>query len=133
MTSKGKVAAQKLTKAHILLKADQSEGQSAWSDKKISEALQVSRPTIERVRKTFVEDGIETTLNRKKHCRCGHQKFDGEKEAHLIALACSEPPPFDIRWTAQLLADKMVELNHFVHISDETVRLVLKKTNLSLG
>jgi len=89
LISKGKVAAQKLTKAHILLKADQSEGQSAWSDKQISEALQVSCATIERVRKTFVEEGMELTLNRKKPSRCGNQKFDGEKEAHLMALACS--------------------------------------------
>jgi len=58
---------------------------------------------------------------------CGHQKFDGEKEAHLIALACSSPPKGEAKWTAQLLADKMVELNHFESISDETIRQVLKK------
>jgi len=132
LISKGKVAAQKLTKAHILLKADQSEGQSSWSDQKISEAFQVSCAT-KAVRKTFVEEGMKSTRNRKKHSRCGYQKFDGETEANLIAMAGSEPPPGVVKWTAQLLADKMIELNHFIRISDETVRLVLKKTNLNLG
>jgi hypothetical protein len=127
LISKGKVAAQKLTKAHILLKSDQSEGQSTWTDQQISDAIFVRCATIERVRKTFVEAGMESTLSRKKHSCCGYQKFDGEKEAHLIALACSEPPPGEVRWTAQLLADKMVELNHFESISFDPVRLVLKK------
>jgi len=69
-------------------------------------------------------------LVRKKRSRCGYQKFDGEKEAHLIALACSSPPLGEAKWTTQLLADKMVELNHFESISDETIRQVLKKNEL---
>jgi hypothetical protein len=128
LISKGKIAAKKLSHAHILLKADQSED-PIWSDQRISEALNVSIPTIERVRKTFVEEGLELALNRKRHSRCGHQKFDGEKEAHLIALACSSPPDGTVKWTARLLADKMVELNYFESVSDETIRQVLKKTN----
>ena len=129
LIKKGKMAAQKLTKVHILLNADCSEKRTARSDQEISDTLNVSCATIERVRKTFVEEGLDAALNRKKRSRCGYQKFDGEKEAHLIALACSEPPPGELRWTAKLLADKLVELNHFESLSDETVRLVLKKTN----
>ena len=129
LITNGKAAAKKLTHARILLKADQSDGQSAWSDQQISEALNVSCATIERVRKAFVEDGMDIALNRKKYSRCRPRKFDGEKEAYLVALACSEPPAGTVRWTTQLLADKMVELNHFDHISDEAVRRVLKKTN----
>lgn len=134
LVKNGKAAAKKLTHARILLNADQSEGKTAWPDQKISEALQVSCATIERVRKAFVEEGMEASLNRKKYSCCAHnKKFDGEKEAHLIALACSSPPPGKLRWTTQLLADKMVELNHFESLSDEAVRRVLKKTNLNLG
>lgn len=129
LISKGKTAAQKLTKAHILLNADCNEKQSAHSDQEISDTLNISGATIERVRKTFVEAGLDASLNRKKREQSGYQKFDGEKEAHLMALACSEPPSGELRWTAKLLADKLVELNHFENISDETVRLVLKKTN----
>ena len=132
LISKGKIAAKKLSHAHILLKADLRCGQ-IWSDKKISEALNVSIPTIERVRKTFVEEGLESALNRKKHSRCGHQKFDGEKEAHLIALACSSPPDGIVSFPAKLLADKMVELNHFGSVSFDPIRQVLKKTNLNPG
>ncbi len=95
----------------------------------MSDTLHVSCATIERVRQTFVEEGLNVALNRKKRSRCGYQKFDGEKEAHLIARACSEPPPGELRWMAKWLADKLIELNHFENISDETVRLVLKKTN----
>ena len=133
LISKGKAAARKLTRARILLKADQSQGEPAWSDQQISEALNVDRSTVERTRKAFVEESMQAALSRKRRCRPGNQKFDGQKEAHLIAIACSPAPQGRERWTLQLLADKMVQLNHFESISYEAVRQVLKKTNLSLG
>jgi len=129
LISKGKASARKLTHARILLQADQSDEGPAWSDQCISEAMHVSILTIERVRKTFVEQGLETALNRKKHSRSRSKKIDGEKEAYLIALACSSPPEGRTRWTLQLLADKMVELNYLDSVTNETIRKTLKKTN----
>jgi hypothetical protein len=89
--------------------------------------------TVERTRQAFVEHGMDAALNRKKRATPGNQKFDGEKEAHLIAVACSTPPKGQKRWTLQLLADKMVELEHFESITSETIRQHLKKMNLNLG
>jgi transposase len=129
LISKGKAAARKLTHAHILLKADQSENCPAWKDRRISEAFNVSIATVERVRKSFVEEGPVAAINHKKPCRTRPVKFDGEKEAHLIALACSQPPDGHAERTLRLLADKMVGLNHFESLSYETVRQVLKKMN----
>ena len=127
LISKGKGAARKLTHARILLKADQSKSGPAWDDKHISESFDVSVATVERVRKCFVEESTEAALNHKKPCRTRRVKFDGEKEAHLIALACSQPAEGHANWTLRLLADKMIELNHFESLSHETVRQVLKK------
>jgi hypothetical protein len=131
--SKGKAAAHKLTRARILLQADQGPQGPAWSDEQMQQALHVGRMTVERTRKAFVEQGIEAALSRKQRSIPGNQKFDGAKEAHLIAVACSTPPKGQKRWTLQLLADKMIELEHFASISSETIRQHLKKTNLSLG
>ena len=133
LTAKGKGSAQKLKHAYLLLKADQSENGPGWDDKKISESFNVSIPTIERIRKSFVQESLESALHRQVHCRHKPSKFDGEKEAQLIALACSTPPDGQIRWTLRLLADKMVELNHFDEISYETVRQVLKKRTQALA
>lgn len=133
LISVGKAAARKLTHARILLKADESPGQPAWTDQQLSEAFNVSRPTVERVRKTCVEEGLEAALNHKKPSRTRPPKLDGEKEAKLIALACSSPPEGRESWTMQLLADKLVELHLVESISDETVRVRLKKTNSSPG
>lgn len=133
LISKGKAAARKLTHAHILLKADRSENGPAWEDRLICESFNVSAATVERVRKIFVEEGIEAALCHKKPCRTRSVKFDGEKEAHLIALACSQPPDGFNAWTLRLPADKMVELNHFESLSHETVRQTLKKTKLNRG
>jgi hypothetical protein len=88
---------------------------------------------VERPRQTFVEVGLEAALQRKKRVRPGNQKFDGSKEAHLIAVACSTPPAGQKRWTLHLLADQMIALHHFDSISPETIRQHLKKTNLNLG
>jgi hypothetical protein len=133
LISKGKAAARKLTRARILLQADQSPHGPAWTDAHICRALQVGRLTVERPRQTFVERGMEAALHPKQRIRPGHQKFEGAKEAHRIALACSKPPQGQKRWTLHLLAAKMVEHNHFASISHEAVRQHLKKMNLSLG
>lgn len=133
MLSRGKAAARKLVHARILLKADVSAGGPNWSDGAIAEGLEIGRATVERVRKQFVEDGLDAALERRKSRRHYHRKLDGDGEAHLIALACSQAPEGRSRWTLRLLADRMVQLEQVDHLSHETVREVLKKTNLSLG
>jgi transposase len=129
----GKAAAQKLVRARILLLADQSEGGSSKSDPEIVEALGCGRASVERVRKQFVEDGLDAVLSPKPSQRVFERKIDGKAEAHLIALACGSPPEGRSRWTLRLLSDQMVVLEHVESVSFETVRRVLKKTNLSLG
>ena len=134
LISSGRESARKLTRARILLKADAGEFGPAYSDEEIKEAVEVSIPTIERTRKTFVLEGFTAALMPKKRSKASRpKKFDGEKEAHLIALVCSQPPEGFSRWTLRLLAEKMVELEHFSSISHESIRRVLKKTNLDLG
>src|SRR5436190_19123319 len=126
----GKASAQKLIHARILLKADAAPGGPAWVDARIAEAAEVSVATVERVRQRFVEQGFEAALARKKQGRPSRErKLDGAAEARLIALACSPPPDGRARWTLKLLADKLVELEVFEAVSDETVRRALKKTN----
>jgi len=131
--SRGKAAARKLMHARILLKADASPGGPAWRDDAIAEGLDIGRTTVERVRKALVEDGMEAALERRKPRRQYLRKLDGDGEARLIALACSQAPEGRSRWTLRLLADRMVQLEQVDHLSYETVREVLKKTNLSLG
>jgi transposase len=133
MVSRGKAAARKLMHARILLKADASPGGPAWPDDAMAEGLDVGRATVERVRKQFVEEGLGAALERRKPRRQYRRKLDGDGEAHLIALACSQAPEGRSRWTLRLLADRMVQLEEVDHLSYETVRAVLKKTNLSLG
>ena len=126
----GKAAAQKLAHARILLKADAAEGGPAWPDGRIAEAIEVSVPTIERVRQRFVEQGLEAALVRKKQARPSRERaLDGRAEAKLIALACSAPPDGRKAWTMRLLAETLVELEVVPAISDETVRRSLKKAN----
>ncbi len=130
----GKAAAQKLTHARILLKADAAPGGPAWTDGRIAEAVEVSIATVERVRQRFVELGPEAALGRKTRDRPGRErKLDGRAEARLIAVACSAPPAGRKGWTMRLLADKLVELEVVDTISDETVRRALKKTRSSPG
>ena len=133
MLSRGKAAARKLVHARVLLKADVGSGGPGWTDDQIAEGLEVGRATVERVRKAFVEEGLEAALVRRKPRRQYQRKLDGDGEAHLIALACSQAPEGRSRWTLRLLADRMVQLKLVDHLSHETVRDVLKKTNLSLG
>jgi Homeodomain-like domain len=133
LVSTGKAAACKLTRARILLQADQSPHGPAWSDEHIHQALHVGRKPVERTRQAFVEVGRGAALKRKERARPGHQKFAGSKEAHLLAGACSHPPEGRTRWTLHLLADKMVALHHFASISPETIRQHFKKTHVTLG
>jgi transposase len=133
MLSRGKAAARKLMRARILLKADVAADGPGWNDEAIVEALEVGRATVERVRKEFVEEGLEAALERRKPRRQYRRKLDGDGEAHLIALACQEPPEGRSRWTLRLLADRMVQLEYVDEISYQTVRRTLKKTSSSLG
>jgi len=126
---KGKGTAQRLLKARILLKADVSETDAGWSDSRIVEALNTSVSMVYRARKQLVEEGFEAVLSRKPRAMPAIARiFDGEKEAKLIALACSNPPKGRARWTLRLLEDKVVELNIVDRASDSTIGRVLKKT-----
>lgn len=129
MISAGKGAARKLTHARILLKADAGEGGPNWQDQQISQSLEVGIATVERVRKQFVEQGLEAALERRKPDRDYERRLDGVGEAHLIALACGQPPEGREHWTMQLLAEGMVALGYVESVSRETVRRTLKKTN----
>ena len=129
----GKHAAYKINHARILLKANINQENGACTDIEIASALDMSIPTIERVRKRFVKEGMESALNLRQGRGRKQRCLDGEGEAHLIALACSEPPTGKATWTLKMLANKMVELNYADSISSETVRKTLKKMNLSLG
>jgi transposase len=129
----GKAAARTLTHAHILLKADTGEGRPGWTDQQIVEAFEVSLSTVGRVRRQWVEQGLEAALHRHAPTEPPPHKLDGEQEAHLIALACSAPPTGRKRWTLRLLANKLVKLQVVEEISYETVRRTLKKTRSSRG
>jgi transposase len=122
------------TRGRILLKADQSDNGPGWPDGSISEALDVTVQTIERVRKQLVEEGFDAVLSRRKYTqKVSRKKIDGDVEAHLVALSCSEPPEGRARWTLRLLADSIVELGYVQSISHEAVRQTLKKTSLNHG
>jgi transposase len=133
LISTGKHSAQKLIHARILLKADTALGQPKLSDKRIAQALEVGDSTVARVRRRFVEEGLDAALNPRFVERHHVPKVDGEAEAHLVALVCSPPPAGHARWTLRLLAEKMVALEYVDSLSHELVRRVLKKMNLSLG
>lgn len=132
LISKGKSVAYKIKHAHILLKADVNDG-LGWSDEEMAEAFSVHRNTVCNVRQRFVEFGLEGALDRKRQEEPSRKRiFDGEKEAKLIAIACSEPPSGRARWTLKMLADELVALEVVESVSDQTVRRTLKKTRLSL-
>ena len=128
----GTAPARKLTHARILLKADQSPEGPGWVDEKVADAVEVSQPTVSRVRKQYFEEGLQAALNRRPLRREYHRKLDGEQEARLVALACSEPPKGQARWSLRLLADKLVELEVVEEISYQTVGRILKKTPSNL-
>jgi transposase len=129
----GREAAQTLTHARVLLKADQGPDGPAWTDDRIVEALEVSRPTVERLRRRFAEEGLGAALQRRPPRREYRRKLDGEQEARLVALSCSEPPEGHARWSMRLLADKLVALEVVEAVSYETIRRTLKKTRSSRG
>jgi transposase len=129
ITSTGKGAAQTQIHARILLKADQSAAGPAWTDQAISAALDVSIPTIERVRRTLVIDGLDAAVQRRRSATRRQRKLDGRQEAQLVALTCSPAPQGHARWTLTLLASRLVELKVVDSIAPETIRQTLKKTN----
>jgi len=126
-------SALKLTRARILLKADQAEGSPAYTDAQIAEALDVSPKTVFNIRKKWVELGLEQALERRPQQNRRQPKLDGKAEAKLIACSCGPAPEGRNKWTLRLLADKAVELELVDSISRETVRQTLKKTSSSRG
>lgn len=133
LINEGKANKEKLNRARILLKADCGEEGEHWKDEQIAKAFYVSRVTVDRTRRSLVEEGLEATLNRKPISKQRERIIQGEEEAYLVALVCGEPPAGHARWTLRLLADMMVKLEYVDTVSHETVRAVLKKMNLSLG
>lgn len=133
LVSKGKVAAHKRLHAQVLLKSDLGPQDKGATDEEIAEALEINCSTVERVRRRFVEEGLEASLNRKKQKNRKARKIDGDAEAYLVALACSKPPEGRNRWTLKLLADHLVELELVDSVCRETVRQTLKKMNLNPG
>lgn len=129
----GKSNKEKLNRARILLKVDCGEEGENWCDEEIAEALYVSAKTVYRVRQSLVEEGLEATLDRLLPTKKRKRIVEGEEEAYLLALTCSEPPPGHSRWTLRMLADKMVELEYVDSVSHETIRSALKKMNLNHG
>jgi transposase len=127
LVGKGEARARKMNRAHILLLADEGR-----TDKDIAQALHTSPSTVERTRRRFVEGGLEHALNESLRPG-GRRKLTGKQEAYLVALACSDPPEGKKRWSMQMLADKLVELEVVGEISDETVRRTLKKGTLNRG
>ena len=127
IVSKGQNKAVVIQRAHILLKVDEGK-----TDAEISQLLYVSEQTIRRVRLRFSEEGLQAALEDKPHAPTGTEVKE-EQEARLIALACSEPPAGRARWTLELLVQQLLKEGIVTHVSPETVRLMLKKTNSSLG
>lgn len=133
LINKGRIAARKQTHARILLQCDESGEVPSKKDQDVAEALNTSARSVERVRHRFVEEGLESALNPKVAKRSHLKKLDGAAEAFLIATACTQAPEGRAEWTMQLLADKLIECKIVDSISDETVRLTLKKTHLNRG
>ncbi len=133
--NKGKHASQAFRSAYILLncdKGDYAQNPSA-TNKEIAQFLMVGERTIDRIKKKFIEEGFDSVLQRRPSSQNYTKKMDGDLEAKLVTLCCSEPPEGYGRWSLRLLADKLVELNYIDSISHVSVRRALKKTNLSLG
>src|SRR5215203_6952531 len=133
LIGRGRAPARAQTHARILLKADRGEAGPEWTDGAIGTALEVDPTTVARVRKRYVTEGLEAALHRKAPDRVYRHKLDGEQEARLVAVACSEPPAGHKRWTLRLLADRLVELEVVETVSYETVRQALKQTSSSRG
>ena len=133
LTSSGIAPARRVIRAQILLKSDSSTVGPKWKYEEICAAFNVTTVTVLKVRKSFVEKGLQATLYRKKPEREYPHALDGEAEAHLIALACSAPPEGRKAWSLRVLRNRFVRLGHVDHISHETIRTTLKKMSSSLG
>ncbi len=129
----GTAPARRLTHARILLKADQGEGGPGWPDVAIAGAVAVHPATVGRVRRAYVEHGLDAALDRKAPNRVYPRRLDGAAEAHLVALACGEPPAGRERWTLRLLADELVRLEVVDTVSHETVRRTFTQTISNRG
>ena len=131
--NKGSHTSQTFRTAYILLNCDEGEYSEKVTNEQISKILKVGMRTIDRVKKKFIEEGLDLCLERRPTQRVYEKKVDGDLEAKLITLCCSEPPKGSAKWSLRLLAEKMVELKYAESISHVSVRKVLKKTNLNLG
>lgn len=131
--NKGSHTSQTFRTAYILLNCDEGMYSEKVTNEQISKVLKVGMRTVDRIKKKFIEEGFEACLDRRPTSRVYDRKTDGDLEAKLVALCCSEPPKGYSKWSLRLLADKMVELNYVESISHVTVSSVLKKTNLNLG
>jgi transposase len=129
----GRRAADQITRARILLKADSNQPGGSWIDEEIASALDVSATTVERTRRRFIELGLQASLKRQPGGGRKGRCLNGEQEAHLVALVCSAAPVGRARWSVRLLAETMVQLSYVESVSHETVRQTLKKTSFSLG
>lgn len=127
LVHKGKSAAYRRTHAQILLWADEGDAGPGLLDSEVADRVGVNERTVSRLRQRCVEEGLEAALERKPRAREKRRVLDGDGEAHLVALMCSEPPPGQSRWTLQLLGERLVELGVVESISHESVRGVLKK------
>ncbi len=133
LVGSGSAPARMLTRARLLLKANQGEGGPGWTDAAIAGALEVHPTTVARVRRAYVDAGMAAALERKRPDRVYPRVLDGAAEAHLVAVTCSEPPAGRERWTLRLLADELVRLEVVEAISHETVRRTLQQTTSSRG
>ncbi len=133
IVNKGSHKSQTYRAAYILLNTDEGAYSKKVTNERICEVLRIGMRTIDRVKKRFVEEGFDATLERRPSSRIYESKIDGDVEAKLVALCCSNPPEGYARWSLRLLADKMVELEYIDKISHVTVGNVLKKMNLNLG
>ena len=133
LVNKGKGAAGKLKRSRILLMADETQANGGWKDADIVQALHTSRRTVERTRQKCVEMGIEAAINHTHPRKTKPKVLDGAAEARLAQLACSQAPDGHEKWSLQMLADKLIELEVVETVSYETVRTTLKKMNLSPG
>lgn len=131
--NKGSHTSQTFRTAYILLNCDEGKYSEKVTNEKISQVLKVGMRTIDRVKKRFIEEGLEAVLERRLTQRVYEKKVDGDFEAKLVTLCCSEPPKGFAKWSLRLLADKMVELKYVDSVSHVSVGTVLKKTNLNLG
>lgn len=134
IVARGKHNSQKVLNALILLNYDEDATRPrTLGEQDIANVLKVSAMKIHRIKQRFVEDGLDVALNGRKGERAYKRKADGDFEAHLVALSCSEPPEGYAQWSLRLLADQVVELGYIEKVSYETVRRVLKKTKSNLG